>query len=328
MTSLSPKPLAIRRTWVSALVLCLAVVLFPKQGRSQEILLTGPLKGAGAVHRLRLYRNQRVELAPTATFTLLDEYVRQIFVGARLNYNITDFLALGVWGGFSPDALQIPAGLVDKIQGQNEQRRALNARLLQGGQQADLGSRLTALNLGREFEDQLGRIDWIIAPQVTFVPFRGKIALFQSIYVDSDLYFFAGPAIASVTERRDCEGTGPVAEGGCSSSETQAGQVTTPGNDPIVIPNNVAFPTESRIAIAPTFGLGFTFYVNKWNAFGFEWRATPFARNTGGFDNHGTGPDNDFPDQSVNSDDRDFKINQMLSVSWNFYIPLDYQTTE
>jgi hypothetical protein len=325
MKSLSPKPPASKRIWLSALVLCLGVALVPERASAQEILLTGPLKGAGAVHRLRLYRNSRVEIAPTVTFTLLDEYVRQIFVGARLNYNITDFLALGVWGGFSPDALQIPAGLVDKIQTQNEARRALNGQLNAMGSQSTLNSRLTALNVGNQFEDQLGRVDWIVAPQVTFVPFRGKIALFQSIYVDSDLYFFAGPAIASVTERADCEGTGPVTAGGCSSATTVG---TTADGDPIVLPNSANFPTESRITIAPTFGLGFTFYVNRWNAFGFEWRATPFSRNTGGFDNHGTGPDNNFPDQSVNSDDRDFKINQMLSVSWSFYLPLDYQTTE
>ena len=55
------------------------------------------------MHELRLYRKGRVEFSPTATFTLLDEYLRQIFVGARLNYNITDFLAIGAWGGFSPE---------------------------------------------------------------------------------------------------------------------------------------------------------------------------------------------------------------------------------
>lgn len=326
MRSLSPVPRSIKRALASALALSFAVVACPEPAEAQEILLTGPLKGAGAVRRLRLYRNERLEFAPTATFTLLDEYLRQVFVGARLNYNITDFLALGAWGGFSPDALQLKAGLVDKIQAQNEQRRATNAALLANGQQAELGSRLTALNVGRDFAEQLGSIDWILAPQLTFVPFRGKIALFQSIYVDSDLYFFAGPAIVSVTERADCQGTLPIAQGGCST-ETPSGQTTSTGA-PIMVPNSVAFPMESRVAIAPTFGLGFTFYVNKWNAFGFEWRAVPFARNTGGFDNHGGGPDADFPDEAVDADDRDFKMNQMLSVSWSFYIPFDYQTTE
>jgi hypothetical protein len=161
---------------------------------------------------------------------------------------------------------------------------------------------------------------------VTFVPFRGKLALFSSIYIDSDLYFFAGPAIVSVTERKDCSGTESTRVGGCSS-EAPSG-INDANGVPIPIPNAETYPMEKRIAVAPTFGVGFTFYVNRWNALGFEWRATPFARNTGGFDNHGGGPDQEFPDQNVNADDRDLKLNQMLSVSWNFYLPLDYQLSE
>jgi hypothetical protein len=303
------------------------LALAPEEAHAQEILLTGPLAGAGAVHELRLYRKGRVEFSPTATFTLLDEYLRQILVGARLNYNITDYLAIGAWGGFSPEPLKLEAGLVNKIQAVNEDRAADNAARRMNGQQPTLQNRLTSLNLGQDFQEQLGSIDWIVAPQVTFVPFRGKIALFQSIYIDTDFYVFAGPAIAGVTERADCSGTQPVSAGGCSSENPNSG-VNDANGDPIPIPNAVNFPTASRIAIAPTFGLGFTFYVNRWNALGFEWRAVPFSRNTGGFDNHGSGPDGDFPDGQVNSDDRDLKLNQMLSVSWNFYIPFDYQVSE
>jgi hypothetical protein len=304
------------------------VALLPSEAEAQEILLTGPLAGAGSAHELRLYRKGRVEFSPTATFTLLDEYLRQILVGARLNYNLTDFLAIGVWGGFSPTPLKLPAGLVDKIQAVNDQRFDANAarRAMAPALQPNLQNRLTALNLGSNFEDQLGSIDWLVAPQVTFVPFRGKIALFQSIYIDTDFYFFAGPAIAGVTERQDCSGPGSTRDGGCSSEQSSG--LSDANGELIPIPNAETFPTASRIAIAPTFGLGFTFYVNRWNALGFEWRAVPFSRNTGGFDNHGTGPDGAFPDQQVNSDDRDLKLNQMLSVSWNFYIPFDYQLSE
>jgi hypothetical protein len=305
-----------------------AALAAPEHAGAQEILLTGPLRGAGSVHELRLYRKGRVEFAPTATFSLLDEYTRQVLVGARLNYNITDFLAIGAWGGFSPTPLKLEAGLVQKIQTVNQQRGAANdaRRNSTPALQPNLQNRLTSLNLGNDFKDQLGTIDWIVAPQVTFVPFRGKIALFQSIYIDSDLYFFAGPAIAGVTERRDCSGPASTLTGGCSSERPSTVADATGVNIPI--PNAETFPTASRIAIAPTFGIGFTFYVNRWNALGFEWRAVPFARNTGGFDNHGGGPDGDFPDQNVDSDDRDLKLNQMLSVSWNFYIPFDYQLSE
>jgi len=301
--------------------------LLTRAAPAQEILLTGPLKGAKSVHDLRLYRKSRVEFAPTATFTLLDEYQRQIFVGARLNYNITDFLAIGAWGGFGPKPLKLNAGLVEKIQRVSSDRKRDNAARRGQGLQPNLQNRLTSLNLGPDFADQLGTVDWLVAPQVTFVPFRGKIALFQSIYIDSDLYFFAGPAIVGVTERGDCAGPDSTLNGGCSSELRMSGAVDA-NNDPIPIPNNFGFPTAKRVAIAPTFGLGFTFYINRWNALGFEWRAVPFARNTGGFDNHGGGPDADFPDQKVDSDDRDLKLNQMLSVSWNFYVPFDFQVSE
>jgi hypothetical protein len=280
------------------------------------------------VHELRLYRKGRLEFAPTATFTLLDEYMRQILVGARLNYNITDFFAIGAWGGFSPTPLKLEAGLVERIQRVNADRAVENQLRRESvpAQQPDLQNRLTSVNLGNDFAEQLGSIDWIVAPQITFVPFRGKIALFSSIYIDSELYFFGGPAITSVTERADCSGPNSTLVGGCSSERPSG--VNDAEGQPIPIPNAEVFRTASRIAIAPTFGLGFTFFVNRWNALGFEWRAVPFSRNTGGFDNHGGGPDENFPDQIVNSDDRDLKLNQMLSVSWNFYIPFDYQVSE
>ena len=66
---------------------------------AQEIQLTGPLAGAPPVITLRLYREGRFEIAPQFAFTLLDEYQHSYFVGGRINYNITDWLAFGVWGG-------------------------------------------------------------------------------------------------------------------------------------------------------------------------------------------------------------------------------------
>ncbi len=269
--------------------------------QAQEILLTGPLAGAPAVRKLRLYREGRIELSPAVSFTLLDEYQRTVLVGARVNYNLTDWFAVGLWGGFG--ALKLNTGLTDRVQEVNKSRREVEAQRPPGD--PSVSSRLTAVNMGPDFTEQVGSIDWIAAPQLTAVPFRGKLALFQNIYLDTDLYFFAGPAFIGVSERKECD---PAAGTPCFA----------PG----------AHDRESRVAIAPTFGLGFSFYVNKWNAVGFEWRGVPFGRNTGGFDNHGGGPDGKFPDQKVNADDRDFKFNQMLTLSYNFYFPQQYRVSE
>ncbi|MFO0570230.1 MAG: hypothetical protein U0263_31600 [Polyangiaceae bacterium] len=273
---------------ISALV---ATSVVTEESRAQEILLTGPLAGAPAVRQLRLYREKRIEVAPAASFTLLDEYQREIMFGARLNYNLTDWLAIGAFGAFG--AIKIPTGLSDKIQDVNATRRRADP----AGTTTD--RRLTAVNLGEDFKKQLGSMDWVLAPQLTGVPFRGKLALFQNIYVDSDLYFFAGPAFIGVSERKDCAND-------CGRQ----------------------FDKASRVAVAPTFGLGFTFYTNKWNAIGFEWRALPFAWNTGGFDTKGGGKDAEFPDNKIDDKDRQFRFNQMMTISYNFYFPQQYRVSE
>jgi hypothetical protein len=88
------------------------------------------------------------------------------------------------------------------------------------------------------------------------------------------------------------------------------------------------FTTQTRTAIAPTFGLGLSFYIAKFMSLGLEWRALPFAWNTGGFDTRGGAPGGRFPDNKINKDDREFKFNQLLSISLGFYFPTKLKSSE
>jgi hypothetical protein len=284
----------------------LLVAGFEKPASAQEILLTGPLAGASSVRKQRLYREGRFEIAPGAAFTLLDEYKRQILVGGRLNYNITDWLAIGVWGGFSPGALKLDTALSEEIQGVNETRQATTQA---NGGAPNQEHRLTSVNVGPDFTEQLGTINWIASPQLTLVPFRGTIAIFQSIYVDTDFYIFGGPAFVNLEERADCE------RGSCGPGANSA-----PGSEP--------FEMAQRNTIAPSFGLGFQFYMSTWAALGVEWRGIPFSRNVGGFDNRGAGPNGEFPDLQVDGEDQELRFNQMISVTLGVSLPFDYGVSE
>ena len=93
-------------------------------------------------------------------------------------------------------------------------------------------------------------------------------------------------------------------------------------------PQSTKWDMASRMEIAPTFGLGFQFYMSKWAALGLEWRGLPVARNVGGFDNHGGGPNEDFPDLSVDKADRETKFNQMITISFGVSVPFDYKVSE
>lgn len=269
---------------------------------AQEIQLTGPLAGAPAVRQLRLRRQGRVEIAPSVSFTILDEYQRTILPGGRLTYNLADWLAIGVWGAFG--AVKVPTGLTDRIQTITQARRA---PVDQGGEPNEYPDNISINNLrtmgsiGGDFKKQLGGIDFIVSPQVTLIPFRGKLAIFQKIFVDTDAFIFGGPAIIGLTERASCEAN-------CGeNSQARMG--------------NGDFGKQARTAIAPTVGLGFNFYLAGFMALGLEYRLTPFAWNTGGFDTRGANPDGRFPDNKVNDQDREFKYNQMLTVNLGFYIP-------
>jgi outer membrane beta-barrel protein len=251
---------------------------------AQEIQITGPLAGAPSVRKMRLYREGRFELAVGPGFTLLDEYQRTIFVAGRLQYNIFDWLGIGVFGGFG--AASLSTDLTDKI----DSTAPRNTR--------------TAGNLppkgGPKFEDQTGKLKYMAAPQITFSPFRGKLAIFQKLFVDTDLYIHGGVAFVGVEERKDC------------TNCTQ----------------RASFTTDTRTAIAPTFGLGLTLYTSGLVSVNIEYRAFPFAWNRGGFDSRGAPPDASFPDNKIDSEDRTFKFNQMIFIAAGFYLPTSPKISE
>ena len=277
---------------VAAAALAAGVLAAPKPAQAQEIQITGPLAGAPAVRKLRLYREGRAEIALGGGFTLLDEYKRTIFISGRLQYNIFDWLGVGVFGGFSPEAFSLNTDLTDKI----ESTAPRNSR--------------TAVNLpgtrGQpEFADQTGKLGWMAVPQVTFSPFRGKLALFQKLFVDTDLYLHGGVAFVGVKERGDCGGGGQVA---CTDPRS--------------------FQQVSRVAPAPSFGLGLTLYPSNFISINVEYRAFPFSYNRGGFDSRGAGQDASFPDNRIDSEDRTFKFNQMIFVAAGFHLPTSPKVSE
>ena len=102
------------RKLVSSLsMLVAATVLSTSAVHAQEIALSGPLKDAPSVRRLKEYRNQRFELALQPTFTLLDEYRHTVFMGVRAQYHFTDWLGVGLFGAFG--AASITTDLTDQL---------------------------------------------------------------------------------------------------------------------------------------------------------------------------------------------------------------------
>jgi len=283
------------RRLAAAFVAALGFLVATQSAQAQEILMSGPLAGAPAVRKLRLYREGRLELAPAVSFTLLDEYQREILAGATLNYNITDWIAIGGWGAFG--VLHMPTALTEHIETYHSKRVCNGADALD--------CTLTQVNLSQttKLRNQVGQMTWVASPQITVTPFRGKIAAFDSLFVDTDLHFFAGAAFVGLNERTDC---GAAGQPSCAVDHTRT----------------------SRMAITGTFGLGLTFYTHQWGGLGVDWRALPLSRNTGGFDTAGQGPNDAFPDLKINSKDREFKFNQIVTINYSMFFPFEHRISE
>jgi len=291
-----------RKLAASTIAIALAAGAFistEHEAHAQQIALTGPLKGAPPVMRLRQYRAGRFEIAPEFAFTLLDEYQHSYFVGGKINYYFTEWLAVGLWGG---GFLNTPTDLTSQIDNiaprdQLDQSNVAPCVPTNAVSQAGAtcpGGGSPGDSTHPTFQNQTAQLVWTIMPQITAVPFRGKLALFQALFVDTEAYIFLGAGAVGINERANCGEPG--------TSEPSCNDVKS-------------FVLASQVKFAPTFGIGLSFFLNDIVNLGVEYRAFPFSWNRGGFDSRGLGPNNNFPDGEINGQDETFKFNQVIGIS-------------
>ncbi len=283
------------------------------QASAQEVQITGPLAGAPAVRRMRLYREGRILIEPNFSFTLQDEFARSLIAGAHIGYYFTDWLGVGVWGGYAVASLD--TGLTDEIRtgGVTTDRNRLS---LPAGRCNDRFGGPECASRNQSFSDQIGRMTWVAALQLEFIPLRGKLAMFQKLFVDTDFHIFLGAAMVGVEERENIglQGSGTTLANTCSVNDTAC-----------LLNSQTA--RSSRLAIAPTFGAGLTMMFNDFVGLNFDWRGMPFSWNTSGTDESGD-DDGDFPDGEIDEDDRFFKFNQMVQIGIVIYLPTAPTITE
>jgi outer membrane beta-barrel protein len=270
---------------------------------AQEVQITGPLAGAPAARHMRIYRDGRFQMQPTFGVTINDAFARSLMAGLQIGYHFTDWLGLHAF--FHYDAYAIETDLTERI----EKR----------GQSTEF-NRLS-LPTNKKFGKQIGKLQYLAGVQATFIPLRGKLALFQALFVDTDFYIFAGAAFAGLEERADVKnGTA------CTDKATYR---TMPATC-----ERTQTARASRMAIAPTFGVGLSLYFTDYLAMTLEYRAFPYRWNTSGTDEGGLNkqrrPDNggEFPDGKITEADRTFQFNQMFGLGFAFYLPAKAKITE
>lgn len=279
------------------------------RAEAQEVQITGPLAGAPAVRHMRLYRKGRFQLQPTVGFTINDPFSRSIMTGLQLGYHFADWI--GLQGFFHYNVAPLDTDLTDQItaRGQSTEFNRLSLPTKEG------------------FKKQIGTMQYMAGVQATFIPLRGKLALFQAAFVDTDFYLFLGAAFTGVEERSDVKNPAALA---CTEPDIYRMTSGQACNNTQTGPNS----RTSRVAIAPTFGVGLSLYFTDYVAMTLEWRAFPFKWNTSGTDEGGLSKSRqadsggEFPDEQITSADRTFQFNQMFGLGFAFYLPAKSKLTE
>ncbi|MGB5413303.1 MAG: hypothetical protein WBN01_01555 [Polyangiales bacterium] len=296
---LAPKTL-LRISILAALALCLVLGDGLREGAgtasAQDVQVSGPLAGATSVKKLRLWRAMKLHVEPFFAFTIGDEYARSLIVGGEVRFHFTDWLGIGGWGGYSVG--QLDMDLTDRIQ---------STGATADPNRLDLPSR-------QRYPDQIGRVNWWSGVEVHFMPFRGKLAMFQKVFFDADLDFFVGAAFVGVEERAD--------------TQIQRDSITTPQyctplgasapQDPGCLQSQLA--RSKRTVVAPSFGVSFNAFFRDFLGIALRWRGIPFKYNTGGTDNNNDG--------QIDSSDRIKQFNNMFTVGLIFVLPPKTKTTD
>jgi len=269
---------------------------------AQEIQITGPLAGAPAVRRLRQHRVGRVQLiVPTVGYTLQDEFARSLMVGLEANVHFTDFLGIGIWGAAAnfANVFQIDTDLTTQV--------------IQNGQTTERNHLSMPSNDG--FGDQVARLLGVASAHVIFAPLRGKLALFQGAFADTDFWILAGFAAAFVEERADV-----TDQGICAGPPPNAACIAT--------------QSERQVRFAPTamVGLGLNLYFNEFIGVSLQWRAFPFDMNPSGTDESGQnatgGEGGGFPDGVVDARDQRFYFHHMMNIGLIINLPPEIQVSD
>ena len=286
-----------RISFVAALALCLLLGDGLRSGASsasaQDVHVSGPLAGAPAVKKLRLWRDMRLQVEPFFAFTIGDEYSRSMIVGGELRFHFLDWFGIGGWGGYS--VAKVDTNLSKEIQAKGV---------------TDNTNRLN-LPTRENFAEQAGRINWWSGVELHFVPFRGKLAMFQKVFFDADLDFFVGAAFVGVEERAN-------AAGQPSLRDVTYCEIEGNPNDTDCLESQLA--RSKRTVVAPSFGVAFSAFFHDFLGIALRWRGIPFKYNTGGTDNN--------RDNVIDSNDRIKQFNNMFTVGLIFVLPPKIKTTD
>jgi outer membrane beta-barrel protein len=244
-----------------------------------------PLLNAPAIRKRLELRNNRVEFGVGAGVTIGQDFYNALLIMPRLSYHMTDWLALGVFGGLN----------VTK-----NWKSTFNSDLQQAldpGVAGDVKSTDPKTPTAPIADATMNRINNLAGAQIEFLPLAGKLALFGNAFMYFDFYIFGGAAIVNLVG----SGSLPAA---CASGNLSAADALF---------YSCSAKVEEGMKIAGNAGLGAHAFLNNYLALALEIRDLVYKNNSAGRDVNG--------DKKTNSSDLKLTNNFLFSINLQVFLP-------
>jgi outer membrane beta-barrel protein len=225
-----------------------------------------PLDGQPAVRKRTLHLPWRFELEVETGFSFLQDFKHYYFIGLKAEYHLIEQLSLGVF--FDYAVVNWNTGLTNEIQ------RTLPESITSQDTRVDPSpSRGTMFRALDTMQFQAGAF-------LAYTPWFGKLALFGKLFGKFDLSILAGAGFVYLkagTLRQGCAADGGEIDptGTCGRGVLFAYQDEKNGGK------------NGGLRIGPLLGFGLRFFLLKWLALNFNFRAVIVKRNQAGFDRTG-----------------------------------------
>jgi outer membrane beta-barrel protein len=251
-----------------------------------------PLDGQPAIRYRKELRRLRLEITPSFTTSINQDYRHAFGAGGTLVFNFFDWLGIGFEGSY---LFNTNTALEDKILGAIDGFVANNPGKFPGGQ---YDPNLSPPNPTRaQHEGRVLGINATMAPFVQITPFSGKFALFSAAFAWYDLYAKVGLGLVNYRQ------TNPIP--GSQDPETCAGPTCDP---------NLQDSTQfAGMKVGAMIGVGAHLFFTDWIGLQIELRDYIVKANPGGGDVDGN--------RRLNSDDEGAQNNIFFTLGLTFVLP-------
>jgi outer membrane beta-barrel protein len=242
-----------------------------------------PLDGQPAIRYRKEHRRLRLEVTPSFTTDINQDYKHAIGAGGTLVFHFLDWLGIGFEGSY---LFNYNTSLENEVRDAVDQ--TAKTRYM-GGVYKTPGPNPTLA----QHDSRILSIDATMSPFVQVTPFSGKFALFSAAFAWYDLYAKVG---LGLVHYKNCSG-------GCVTG------METAGPDP-----NLQDPSQfAGIKVGGMIGVGAHLYFTDWLGLQLELRDYIVKANPGGGDVNG--------DRKLTSADEGPQNNIFFTLGLTFVLP-------